>query len=149
LEIRAIREVRDVMKALKLEADRSAALSGARAAECGRCRSGIARAPGRTHRGRARPQAALAVARSARDAKGRTEVDVLNGAVAGAGASAACRRRSTAVFARVLERHRAHAPVVGEVSRAAASARAEVEAEERRMGALRSIRALNGAASAP
>jgi 2-dehydropantoate 2-reductase len=138
LEIRAIRETRDVMKALKLEAvdlPRYPVRALQNAASLPR---GIARMllAGRIAGARGRKPPSLLL--DLREAKGRTEVDVLNGAVAAAGRSLGLAVPVNSVYARVLE-DIAHMPQLWAKYRERPQALcAEVEAEERRNGALRS-----------
>ena len=133
LEIRAIRETRAVMAAMNHRFGRFAALSGARAADGGATlpapfaelllANRIAGA-----RGRKPPSLLLDL----RAGKGRTEVDVLNGAVAATGRSLGVPAPVNAVFARVLS-DIAHMPQLWAKYRERPEAlQAEVAAEERR-----------------
>ena len=139
LEIRAIRETRDVMKALKLETVDLPrypvrALQSAVALPSGIARMLLA---GRIAGARGRKPPSLLL--DLREAKGSTEVDVLNGAVASAGREHGVPTPVNTVFARVLD-DIAHMPQLWAKYRERPQAlAAEVEAEERRMGALRSV----------
>jgi 2-dehydropantoate 2-reductase len=138
LEVRAIRETRDVMKALKLQpVDLPRypvrALQSAVALPSGIARMLLA---GRIAGARGRKPPSLLL--DLREAKGHTEVDVLNGAVAVAGRAGGVPTPVNSVFARVLD-DIAHMPQLWAKYRERPQAlAAEVEAEERRMGALRS-----------
>ena len=138
LEVRAIRETRDVMKALKLtpvDLPRYPvrALQSAVALPSGLARMLLA---GRIAGARGRKPPSLLL--DLREAKGHTEVDVLNGAVAAAGREHGVQTPVNTVFARVLD-DIAHMPQLWAKYRERPRAlAAEVEAEERRMGAIRS-----------
>jgi 2-dehydropantoate 2-reductase len=138
LEVRAIRETRDVMKALKLQpVDLPRypvrALLGSVALPSRIARLFLA---GRIAGARGSKPPSLLL--DLREAKGRTEVDVLNGAVADAGRALGVATPVNAVYARVLD-DIAHMPQLWAKYRERPQALvAEVEAEEIRSGAVRS-----------
>ena len=102
LEIRAIREVRATMKALGIAADRPAALSGARAARHRDAADPVARAVLASRIAGARGEKPPSLLVDLRGAKHRTEVEVLNGAVARAAREAGVPAPVNAAYARVL-----------------------------------------------
>ena len=105
-------------------ADRPAALSRARAASVATLPSPLARAMLANRIAGARgTQSRRRCCSICARAKLQTEVDVLNGAVAAAGHEYGVPTPVNAVYCRVLERHRAHAAAVGEISRTPRSAR--------------------------
>jgi 2-dehydropantoate 2-reductase len=138
LEIRAIRETRDVMKALALEPVDLPRYPVRALQSAVSLPSGIARMllAGRIAGARGRKPPSLLL--DLREAKGHTEVDVLNGAVAAAGRAHGVPTPVNTVFARVLD-DIAHMPQLWAKYRERPQAlAAEVEAEERRSGAVRS-----------
>jgi len=138
LEVRAIRETRAVMRALKLGAIDLPRYPVRVLQGVATLPSGIARLLLANRIAGARGRKPPSLLRDLREARGHTEVGVLNGAVAAAGRVYGVPTPVNTVYARVLE-DIAHMPQLWAKYRERPQALyAEIEAEKRRLAAMRS-----------